>query len=221
LLLVGSPRTCTSTSNSLGSYLFEQLKTRNIQTETIYIHTTMGSAERTRTMLEAVNAADLVLLAFPLYVDSLPAPVINALEQIAAHRASRNELHHQLFAAIANCGFPEPNHNATALAICETFARLTDFSWAGSLALGAGEGMVHGVPLNELDGRVIPLKKALDLAAESLAQGMTIPAQAQAFIAKAFIPGWLYRAAGVYGWRQQAKQYHAENILKRQPYLIK
>ena len=222
LLLVGSPRTRKSTSNSLGGYLFEQLNKHEIQTETIYIHTAMYSAERTKAMLDAVDAADLVLLAFPLYVDSLPAPVMNALEQIAAHRTSQSETkRHQLFAAISNCGFPEPDHNATALAICENFARLTHFEWAGSLALGAGEGMVHGASLNELDGRVIPLKKALDLAAESLARGMAIPSEAQALLAKPFVPGWLYRAMGVYGWRQQAKQYHVEKISKRQPYLIK
>jgi Flavodoxin-like fold len=222
LLLVGSPRTRKSTSNSLGGYLFEQLGKHNIQTETIYIHTTMYSAERTQAMLDAVDAADLILLAFPLYVDSLPAPVMNALEQIAVHRVNQSETKpHQLFAAISNCGFPEPDHNATALAICENFARLTHFDWADSLALGAGEGMVHGTPLNELDGRVIPLKKALDLAAESLAQGMAIPAEAQALISKPFIPSWLYRAMGVYGWQQQAKPYRADKSLKRQPYLIK
>ena len=32
-------------------------------------------------------AADLVVLSFPLYIDSLPAPVIRALELIAARRA--------------------------------------------------------------------------------------------------------------------------------------
>ena len=143
---------------------------------------------------------------------------MNALEQIAAHRASQGK-HHQLFAAISNCGFPEPNHNATALAICENFARLAHFDWAGSLALGAGEGMVHGASLNELDGRVIPLKKALDLAAESLAQGMAIPSEAQALLAKPFVPGWLYRAMGVYGWRQQAKVYGVAGKAKRRPYI--
>ena len=221
LLLVGSPRTRKSTSNSLGGYLFEQLKAHNIQTEAIYIHTTTHSVERTKAMLEAINATDLVLLAFPLYVDSLPAPVMNALELIASHRESQGGTRsHQLFAAIANCGFPEPDHNATALAICENFARLNNFQWAGSLALGAGEGMIHGAPLNELDGRTIPLKKSLNLAAESLAQGMAIPSEAQALLAKPFIPAWLYRAMGVYGWRQQAREYRAEKLLKRQPYHV-
>jgi multimeric flavodoxin WrbA len=222
LLLVGSPRTRKSTSNSLGGYLFEQLSTHNIQTETIYIHNTIRSPERTKAMLDAIEAVDLVLLAFPLYVDSLPAPVMKALECIAEKRRLKNRIkRHQLFAAISNCGFPEPDHNTIALAICANFARLTGFQWAGSLALGAGEGMVHGMPLNEMDGRVIPLKNALGLAAEALARGIAIPQEAQALLAKPFIPGWLYRLMGIYGWRQQARQYHVEKSLKRRPYLLK
>jgi multimeric flavodoxin WrbA len=216
LLLVGSPRTRKSTSNSLGTYLFEQLGAQNIQTEIIYIHTSLNSKDRMKALLEAVDAADLVLLAFPLYVDSLPAPVIRTLEHIAAHRASQTT--HKLFAAIANCGFPEAHHNATALAICANFARQAGLTWGGSLALGAGQGMVRGMPINELGGRVIPLKRALNLAAEALAQGKAIPQAAQDILAKPFIPGWLYRLSGIYGWQQQAKQYSAEKLLKRQPY---
>jgi multimeric flavodoxin WrbA len=226
LLLVGSPRTKKSTSYSLGSYLLEQLKARDIETKTIHIHTSIRSTERMNTLLEAVNAADLVLLAFPLYVDSLPAPAIEALERIAARRAAntpanQDQTYSQLFAAIANCGFPEPRHNETALAICANFARQAGFIWAGSLALGAGEGMVHGTPLHEMDGRVIPLRKALDLTAEALAQGQAVPEEAQKLLAQPFIPAWLYRWMGVYGWRQQAKQYGMQGSLKRQPYAMK
>ncbi|RPI96091.1 MAG: NAD(P)H dehydrogenase [Chloroflexi bacterium] len=226
LLLVGSPRTRKSTSHSLGSYLFERLSAQEIETKTMHIHTSIRSPERMKILLEAVETSNLVLLAFPLYVDSLPAPTIEALERIAAQRASKmktnsSQSHRQLFAVISNCGFPEPHHNVTALAICADFARQAGFGWAGSLALGAGEGMVHGTPLNELDGRALPLRKALDLAAEALAQGEVIPQEAQNLLAKPFIPAWMYRWMGIYGWRQQAKQYGMERSLKRRPYTIK
>jgi multimeric flavodoxin WrbA len=216
LLLVGSPRTRKSTSNSLGTYLFERLNALDIQTETIYLHTVLRSQEKMKALLNAVDAADLVMLAFPLYVDSLPAPVITALERIAAHRRERTST--QLFAAIANCGFPEMEHNTTALAICATFARQAGFQWAGSLALGAGEGMVHGTPLNELDGRAIPLRQALDLAAEALATGAAIPAAAQDLLAKPFIPAWIYHFLGKFGWQQQARSYGVQRNLKNKPY---
>ncbi|MBI5033961.1 MAG: NAD(P)H-dependent oxidoreductase [Chloroflexi bacterium] len=219
LLLVGSPRTRKSSSNSLGGYLFEQLSTRSIQAEPIYLHTVLRSPEKMQALLDAVDAADLVTLAFPLYVDSLPAPVIEALERIAAHRQNR-ETRRQLFTAIANCGFPEAHHNATALAICETFARQAGFEWAGSLALGGGP-MVNGVPLAQLGGQTILIRKALDLAAEALAQGQSIPQAAQDIMAKPVIPHWVYRLMGWRGWLQGAKHYGAIKLLKRAPYLAK
>lgn len=218
LLLVGSPRTRKSSSYSLGGYLFEQLSKHNIQTDTIHIHTSLRSPERMRVLLKAVDEADLVLLAFPLYVDSLPAPVIEAFERIAAYRSSHERTPRQSFAAIANCGFPEVHHNAAALAICETFARQAGFDWAGSLALGAGQGLVNGTPLAELDGRAISLKRSLEMAAEALANGNSIQRAAVELMAKPVIPAWLYRLSGIYGWRQQAKVYGVAKLLKRRPY---
>ncbi|MEA2026668.1 MAG: NAD(P)H-dependent oxidoreductase, partial [Chloroflexota bacterium] len=90
LLLVGSPRTRKSTSNSLGSYLHERLAARSIETKTVYPHTVLRSVSRTQALLDAADAADLLTLAFPLYVDSLPAPTIETLERIAAHRRGRH-----------------------------------------------------------------------------------------------------------------------------------
>ncbi len=51
------------------------------------------------------------------------------------------------------------DHTANALAVCELFARQAGFAWAGSLALGAGEGLIHGRPLHELGGRVGAVRK--------------------------------------------------------------
>lgn len=219
VLLVGSPRTKKSTSASLGGYLFEQMRARGVETKTIQIYTSLNSQERMKAMVDAISNADLFVLAFPLYVDSLPAPVISALEKIAAHRKDNQS--HTLFAAISNCGFPEAKHNATALAICKEFAREAGLVWMGSLALGGGQELIHGVPLSEMDGRAIPLKKSLELAAEALAAGQPIPQPAHDLFAKPVIPNWMYKLFGGHGWKQQAKKYGKEKSIKRQPYLIK
>lgn len=91
----------------------------------------------------------------------------------------------------------------------------------GGLALGAGEGIVHGTALNELDGRAIPIKRSLDLAAETLAGGHPIPQSARELLAKPIIPNWMYTLQGQFGWRQAAKPYGMEKELKRQPYLYR
>ena len=220
VLLVGSPRTRKSSSQALGGYLFDQLALGQVQIETFYIHTSLYSQERMDALMEAVDGADLVMLAFPLYVDSLPAPVMATLERIAARGLGKSG-NRPRFAAIANCGFPEAAHNRTALAICECFARLAGFDWAGALSLGAGEGMVHGAPLAEAGRPAILIKQALDLAAVALLRGEAIPPEAVDLLAKPIIPGWMYRLMGVYGWKQQARQYGVQKVMQQKPYFQK
>jgi multimeric flavodoxin WrbA len=216
VLLVGSPRTRKSTSAALGGYLFEQLSKHGVETQAFQLYTSLNSADRMQKVFAALDQADLVVLAFPLYVDSLPAPVISALERIAAHRSANSNP--TRFAAIANCGFPEMHHNDTALAICAEFASSVGFQWMGSLALGGGQGLVNGVPLNEMDGRATLLKKSLDLAAQSLANGSPIPQSARDLLANPFIPTWMYKTFGGFGWRYQARRYGVHSRLRSRPY---
>jgi multimeric flavodoxin WrbA len=220
LLLVGSPKQRKSTSHSLGGYMYEQLSARSIHTEAIYVHSALRSAERTQALLAAVDAADLVTLSFPLYVDSLPAPATEALELIAAHRQERNAARRQLFAAIANCGYPEAHHCAPALAICALFAQQAGFEWAGGLALGGG-GMINGTPLVEGGGKTLLMRNALDLAAEALAEGRAVPNAAQDLFAKPLIPPWTYRLMSRLGWVLGAREHNAIRLLRRRPYRAK
>ena len=221
VLLVGSPRLSKSTSHSLGSYLMDQLAARGVETEIFQVYTSLNSPDKMRNLLEKLAATDLVVLAFPLYVDSLPGAVMQLLERIADYRTSHmtDRSLKTRFAALANCGFPEASHNATALAICAEFSRTAGFDWAGGIMLGAGEGLVHGVPLTELGGRAFAVTNALNLAAGALAVGDPIPQEAQDLLSKPFIPAWIYRLAGGLGWKQQAKQYGVEKMLRRKPYL--
>ena len=159
-------------------------------------------------------------LAFPLYVDSLPAPVIEALERIAAHRQGQDPSHRQWFAAMANCGFPEAYQTATALAICETFARQAGFVWAGGMALGGG-GMVSGYPLVEGGGKTLRMRQALELAAEGLVQDGAIPVTAREGLAKPIIPHWLYWLVAVQRWYLDGKKHRALRRLWRKPYLVR
>jgi multimeric flavodoxin WrbA len=219
VLLVGSPRTRKSTSYSLGGYLVERMThLASIQVETIHLYTVLRSKEKMRGLMEAVDAADVILLAFPLYVDSLPAPVIEAMERITVHRHEAMEDRPALFAANANCGFPEAAHCETALAICEVFARQAGFTWAGYLALGAGEGLVHGAQLAGASGPAVVIRQALDMAAAALAEGRGIPASVAAVLAKPIIPRWAYRIMGSVGWKLQAKKFGAGHLLKRKTY---
>jgi len=218
LLLIGSPKPAgESSSESLGAYLLERLAERGIQTETQHIARAMRTEARTQELLDAVDRADLFILAFPLYVDSLPYLAIAALERIAMHRQAQPASIPASFVAIANCGFPEVRHNDTALAICEQFAAAAGLRWAGGLALGEG-GAINGHPLAKAGGMVHNVVAALDLAAAALAEGEPTPVEAGALMARPFIPASAYMLMGDLGWLMQARRNRVLTRLAARPF---
>ncbi|WP_322489275.1 NAD(P)H-dependent oxidoreductase [Chloroflexus sp.] len=217
VLLVGSPRTRHSTSHSLGEYLMQQLAARGVDTNTAFLYTTLGQPAKLQALYDQLDTTDLIVLAFPLYIDTLPAPVIRFLELLAARAHPAQP---QRFAVIGNCGFPEAHQLANALAICAEFAQTAGFAWQGGLALGGGE-LVQGNPLAGMDGRAMPIRAALALAAEALAQGQPIPAAAQDRLNRNVVPAWLYRLVGSSDWHLQAMRWGVHSDLYRQPYRAK
>ncbi len=200
LLLVGSPRGVEkSTSGRLGCQLIEALGRRGFETEKIHIHAVVQSSDDLEKGLAAVDAADLIVLSLPLYVDSFPAPVIAFLEEVARRRAGRGRVQ---FAMIIQCGFPEKGQNDTAVAIAERFAEEAGWTWLGALTLGGAQ--TYGGTADEALGRI----------AEALAEGRTIP---HVYV-RSVMPAWLYRLGGNVMWRRQAKKLGTVKKLGAQPY---
>lgn len=217
LLLVGSPRGPKSTSESLGTYLLQRLQEQGMETETVRIYPALKSEDRLGGMFDALDRADLVILAFPLYVDSLPAAMTRVLELVAGRPRAARAIGKQQLVAIVNNGFPEVSQNDTALTICRLFAREAGFEWAGGLALSAGPA-IDGKPLAEAGGMVRNVTQALDLAASALAEGQAIPQEATDLMARSIMPPWMYVMTGNLGWRIQAREHKAWSKLRARPY---
>jgi len=231
LLIVGSPKVKSlSTSSILGGYVLEQLKQRDWEVESITLRENLLKGEGQAEFLASVQRADLLLLAFPLYVDALPFLMTKALEVIAANISSQpHGIPKRLF-VICNNGFPEAHHNAVALAICQRFAVDTSMIWSGGLAMGAGEVLCGGLPLKSVQrgGRppVQHVIKALDKASAALAEWKTVPSEATRLMAKTPIPfmpfsiwRWIFVKMAQQYWQKQAatNQVSKEEILAR-PY---
>ena len=217
VLLIGSPKRNNSTSSALGDYLCAQMQERGFETQSIHINTAMGSEESTKQMLADVDSANVVILSFPLYVDSLPAETTRCLETIAKHRANDNRTGTPRLLAIANSGFPEASQNNTALDICRIFARQAGFQWLGGLAMGGG-GAMHGLPVEDAGGMARHAKKALDMAAADIALDRPISEGAINEITKPVVPSWLYRWIANRQWRKQAKEAQITGRLDDRPY---
>lgn len=214
LLLVGSPKPGRSSSLALGEHLIDDLARRGWSTETITLRRVMNDPGRLRT---AVQGAEVVVLAYPLYVFGLPAPVVLALEQLVDARPNggdrvarrddaggAEETAAPRLVAIANCGFPEHDHNDLSLEMCRLFAAQAGFRWSGGLSLGGG-GMLDGKPLRERGPFARSARRALELTAAALDAGHDVPAEAVRLMARPMVSPRVYRWMGNYGWRRAAR----------------
>jgi putative NADPH-quinone reductase len=224
LLIIGSPKGKKSTSYPLGRRLASRLEESGWDVEEFVAAAVPRSAEERQRFCRTADAADLIVASFPLYVDQLPAPLIQALELVADFRkgAGTDSTHAadsrvQKLAAIVQCGFPETLHNQPAVDILRQYAHETGFAWAGALALGMG-GAVGGRSLEKAGGVVRNVVRAVDQAGRSLAAGGDVPEDAIALMARPLLPRWLYRLAANWGFRSRIKKNKAGKKIFDRPY---
>ena len=187
-----------------------------METGSARIATVAGDRERFLGFLPRLAAAELLILSFPLYVDSPPAPVIRALEWIAAGRKGAAGQRQRL-AVLVNSGFPEASHSETAVAICRRFATEAGFEWAGALALGGG-GALDGRPLHSFGRLLRGVRQALDMGAAALAADLPIPHEATVLMGRPLMPVPLYLALGTLGFRRDARRAGMLKHLLDRPY---
>jgi len=152
------------------------------------------------------------------------ASLITTLPGVADRQA--DGAHAQRMIAILNCGFPETFQNAVAMAICREFAAQSGIAWAGGLALGAG-GVVTAHPLTTPQGWGSPVRNivgALDQTAAAVAQGLPVPAEAVALMAKSPLPMALWRRFYLWMGGRSFEKLAAPNgvtreQLRAQPYM--
>lgn len=110
LLLVGSPRGERSNSNAFGSYLMKKMESHGAETNTEFLVRLAKSPAGLEKLKAAVDEADVIVIAAPLYIDSIPAHVIRALEHIRdARKAGTLAGKRQRLFVIVNSGFPRRN----------------------------------------------------------------------------------------------------------------
>ncbi len=219
VLLVGSARpTGSSTSEALGRYLLRRLEAAGAASSVFHVSHCRHDAELSE-LASAVDAADVFILATPLYVDSLPFLVTRAFETIAARRTQPGAEPRPgtRFLALINCGFPEAAQTRTAQDICRIFARQARLQLAGTMGLGGGETL-HGRAPESMGWLTRHLRRALDLAADALLAGRPVPEKAVELMARPLIPAIGYVLVANHNWRAQARRFGAQAHLDDRPY---
>lgn len=222
ILLIGSPKGKDSSSASLGSYLLSKVEEYDVSTEKVYLHSEINTEAKRIQFLEKIEETDIIILAAPLYVDTLPAKVIRALSLISENRKNNND-HSDLekdksFAVIVNCGFPEAEQNKTALKVYEQFAKEAGFKYLGGISIGMG-GVVSGRSLLEMGGMASDLIKGFERAADDIVRSHRFSDSVIEKTSKPMIsPKWLYTLVGNFSWRYQGFQNRVYRKMNDKPY---
>jgi len=210
LLLVGSPKSRKSASRAIGDALISRLAARGWGTLAERIPTRFD-ADLTA-LFDGIADAELVVLSFPVYVDTLPAPVTRFLQEWS-ERGPRRE--GQRLVVLTQCGFPEAAHCASSIEVCRNFAGEVGVTWAGALTFGMGPSVGEAGIEHSPIARALP---SLDAAADALAAGESVPDAVAAAFARPTFPAWLYVAVGGLSWRLQARQQRADAPLRYRRY---
>jgi len=202
-LLVGSAKAKgTSASEHLARALTGRLEAHGVACELHFATEFVHERAAAIAAAQALAAAELLILATPLYVDALPSLATHALELIA--RARLHGKDQARFVPLINCGFPEPEHTRTAVRIARHFADTAGYGFAGALPLGGGGTVTPDRDLADPRPPLTHLVRALTLAADALANGDSVPEAALGEIVTPPLPDSVYRLVGDLGFRWQA-----------------
>lgn len=199
VMMCGSPRGRASTSR----YLLDVLAGRLQSEHEIYRCQAVGEhADAKQVVLENIGDAGALVIAFPLYVDSIPGSflqVLRELEEPIRERVSECRLY-----VLVNNGFYDARQNEIAVDMAWRWCECCGLKRGRAIGLGGGE-MAQAAPPGVGPSR--NLGKALEQMLADIREGNS----GETILTEPNFPRFLYIAAGNMGWAMQAKK----NGLKR------
>lgn len=87
-------------------------------------------------IIKSIEESQVIVLAFPLYVDSPPSLTLEFLDYIIENKI---DLKGKYLYSIINCGFRDGKQNIVAANIISSWTKKVNAKYGGSILIGAGE----------------------------------------------------------------------------------
>lgn len=192
-IINGSPRGKKSNSEILIKYLCSLLEEHQINK--YYLFTSKIDSE----IKSEIHNADVLIFAFPLYVDSIPSHLLETIVKFEEEKIinSKTKIY-----CIVNNGFFEGKQNQLAILQMKNWCQKTGAEWGQGVGIGAGEilSYLEKVPLGK--GPLKNLGKALNRLSNNI---KTLNSDNEIYIN----PNWsrlLYWIQGTISWIIKARR---------------
>ncbi|WMJ88156.1 NAD(P)H-dependent oxidoreductase [Anaerocolumna sp. MB42-C2] len=220
-LINGSPKI----NNSASRYLLSEIKNlikdirrdlnetfdKNFEIKEFNIH----KPEIDEKELKQLYQCNILIFAFPLYVDSIPSHLLNVLT-ILENYYSLNGGKNTIVYTLVNSGFYEGNQNKIAIEIMQNWTYKSRLTWGQGIGIGSGGMLLSLTNIPSGRGPKKNLSRALESFTKEILsnQSETIPTSNKTtdnLYINMNIPRFAYIQAAHFGFRMSAK----ENGLKR------
>lgn len=209
LLFVGSPRK-KGTSYSFARTIKMLAEEMGRAVEIVFIIDYYDEKENISDLTNILHRHNTIGLVMPMYVDTLPAPVIWFLEQLS--EKLKDGLSQKRFFAVSQCGFPDVNLLQPSLESCRLFAISNEMYWTGGLGYGGG-AIIDGAFLEDLGKKGETITLGFEMALKDIFSDRTIRKEAQDIITVK-IPKLIYWPLAVYLNHQSKKKARKYGIRK-------
>ncbi len=148
-----------------------------------------------------LSNADTLVLGMPLYVDGVPAQVLEMMEKL--YQNHKDSLIKLRVYVVTNLGFYEGEQAEILLQITENWCKKMNFTYSGAISIGAGEmlGSLTSVPIDKGPN------KNLGNALKTLATHISNNSIAENIIVKpSGFSRSMYMFVGNMNWPPQAKK---------------
>jgi multimeric flavodoxin WrbA len=218
----GSPRGKKATSHTILKHLNERVKSPSKEIYSLLPSQKTGYEK----LMDEIQEATDVIIAFPLYVDSIPALLQDFMENYNEEYKNGKISGNKNLYVIINCGFPEAEHNMTAMAIMKEFARTSGFKWMSGLGIGMG-GMINPENIPPTVKMVRPVYDRLYRIANEINGDYRKKGKEKAsyisphinMLGKKIMKVF-YNFMGNQGWKKQAGKNGVVDKLGARPYII-
>lgn len=175
ILFVGSPRK-KGTSFSFARTFKKLFEYRGATSDIEFIidyYDGKAAFSGLKTVLADIDAIGLFM---PMYVDSLPAPVVWFLKKVTLDFQS--ELRGKSLFAVSQCGFPDVTLLQPSLESCRLFAQANTMKWLGGLGYGGG-AIIDGALMEDLGKKGENLTASFRMAVEDITERKSIRPEVQ------------------------------------------